>query len=424
MLRSAPPPSKDLAATSQHVAPMSPSPTPDCEAEFTAPMLEAMDCISSEQDVVPVDNHTIIVSAKIVKHAIIRIRRVLDYEFRGQAIFSLTKIPVKAYWGGAWDPIALAYNGQAIIIRAVGTIATIDTEGAQYGGQQLSIALELLRAVDYMAFIDLLKRAPYRKVQFPDHMHLTHDVQSQGQDVKEVYDATTRFRPAVHMKKIAFSSLCVGDVVIAECTCEQVRDDVTFNLLMAQRVICHRDIPATMYPRFRRLADYGSNAEGLFSLTRVPHEIQWDNECVPPTLAVDGEPMGLRVVGSVLETGTGGGDRNSFYADVLPLRGVDQEGMFRLFELARPVPDQLADSIRLFWIEGGNADTSPPLHDATHRLRPERFMNQIQPEEIATGDVVIADCLVIKQTHSQGWDVLFELVGMAVLARVARARDD
>lgn len=47
-------------------------------------------------------------------------------------------------------------------------------------------------------------------------------------------------------------------------------------------------------------------------------------------------------------------------------------------------------------------------------------MQRIDASQFAVGDVVVTDCLVIKNPHSQGWDVLFEMVGMALLARVAR----
>lgn len=48
--------------------------------------------------------------------------------------------------------------------------------------------------------------------------------------------------------------------------------------------------------------------------------------------------MGLRIVGSILEVGTGGEGGTNFYADVVPLRPIDHEGMHRLFDMSRPDP--------------------------------------------------------------------------------------
>lgn len=50
-------------------------------------------------------------------------------------------------------------------------------------------------------------------------------------------------------------------------------------------------------------------------------------------------------------------------------------------------------------------------------------MRKMRIDEVQLGAVVMADCVVVKQQHRYGWDVVFELVAMAVLAQVHRASE-
>ncbi|EIW54756.1 uncharacterized protein TRAVEDRAFT_22653 [Trametes versicolor FP-101664 SS1] len=189
-----------------------------------------------------------------------------------------------------------------------------------------------------------------------------------------------------------------------------------------QVVVVHGAIPTALYRRFQRLADYGNRSEGLFSLTRVPEDVRWYNACESPILSVDDDPMGLRVVGSVMDVGEGE-DARGVFIDIDPLRAIDHEGMHRMYEMARPAPAELAETMRLHWIpetEGDYAKEVVPVYDATHRLRPAAFMETMPFSELKVGDVVVADCVVYKSQHRYGWDVVFSLVTVAVLAQVPR----
>lgn len=45
-------------------------------------------------------------------------------------------------------------------------------------------------------------------------------------------------------------------------------------------------------------------------------------------------------------------------------------------------------------------------------------MDTVRPSELGVGDVVMVDCLVLKDEGDVGWTVRFELLSMSVLEKV------
>lgn len=91
----------------------------------------------------------------------------LDYEFETRAIFSLTKIPQHADWDECWVPPALAHDGCPIAIRVVGCIIQLD-QPDDGEGPKLEITLDLLREVDYSAFVGVMKKGDARSCEYYD----------------------------------------------------------------------------------------------------------------------------------------------------------------------------------------------------------------------------------------------------------------
>lgn len=93
--------------------------------------------------------------------------------------------------------------------------------------------------------------------------------------------------------------------------------------------------------RFTRLANYCCIQNTTYSLANLPPGLLWDFQYNPPTLAVRGEPLALRVVASVLEFGLYIADAGThFYFELDPIRAVDHTGMLNLYDLASPPPGE------------------------------------------------------------------------------------
>lgn len=90
----------------------------------------------------------------------------------------------------------------------------------------------------------------------------------------------------------------------------------------------------------------------MYSLTRVPEDIDWGYSHQTPTLVFGGQALGLRVVGSIIGVGVlSGGDAPQVFFDVEPLRAVDHEGMHRILDKASPIPRSSLFHSGLTWAD-------------------------------------------------------------------------
>lgn len=72
----------------------------------------------------------------------------------------------------------------------------------------------------------------------------------------------------------------------------------------------------------------------MYSLTRVPKNATWDDHWFPSAFAVNGNPIALRVVGSVVEVDVHGLRTNGASVSVVLdlVRGVDHDALVKLIK--------------------------------------------------------------------------------------------
>ncbi|KAL1944329.1 hypothetical protein VTO73DRAFT_3514 [Trametes versicolor] len=208
------------------------------ESSYSDPMVEALDSVEDSV----MDATTVVVACTVLAADLVRIHRMIDYAFHSRTTFSLTRMPKNVCWDESWIPETLTYKDQPISLRVLGTAMSLDVVQDDEEGQRLCLSLELLRPVDQLKLLEILRMGTKQQGALTEYMHWSYTKINENDVFPHVYDATTTLRPKPMMRELGLSCVGRGDIVVVEGTCEKEGDSggawsVTFNMASISIVV-------------------------------------------------------------------------------------------------------------------------------------------------------------------------------------------
>ncbi|KAL1940341.1 hypothetical protein VTO73DRAFT_8913 [Trametes versicolor] len=185
-------------------------------------------------------------------------------------------------------------------------------------------------------------------------------------------------------------------------------------------IVVNPGIRRSAMKRLRRLAcDFEFPLHDLYSLTKVPNIASWDDSWEPTALALYGSPVALRVLGSIANLQfVSGAATSEITLDLELMRGVDHDALVVLLKKGRPVPDRFPEYMRLTHKMEGPRPIFASVYDTTHLLRPVHCMKTVGLSTLTHGDVVLVEGVCVQEDDGAGFKTAFELLSMAVIAKV------